>query len=263
MSYAELVIKETLRLAAIISTLPKRALTTFEMGGYTIPKVSTCLNACKYWIGPSCPKDICKFWDGWLICSWHNTKLVCMQAQAVVAFCSSLPRGADHLWNGWLHHPKGRCMLASKLTLLLHLNHVHKLCIHSLSESAEHHCDGRLYRIPSNSFSPIAHLVFCDTSTLVWEHFSVVQGMQVQVELWRVLQNDARWAAAQGPNHPATFNPDRQARILLFTVAVSVTVIACLMHSAFASKSGTQPHRSMQPWHCDLLHTGAWNNLAW
>ena len=59
MSYAELVIKETLRLAAIISTLPKRALTTFEMGGYTIPKVATYLHASSegYYICPSCSEQ--------------------------------------------------------------------------------------------------------------------------------------------------------------------------------------------------------------
>lgn len=39
MRYADVTIKECLRLAAIISTVPKRALTTFELGGFTIPKV--------------------------------------------------------------------------------------------------------------------------------------------------------------------------------------------------------------------------------
>ena len=46
MGYADIVIKETMRLAAIVSILPKRALTTFEMGGYTIPKVGhICMHA--------------------------------------------------------------------------------------------------------------------------------------------------------------------------------------------------------------------------
>lgn len=40
MPYTDAVIKEALRLGAIINIVPKRALKTFEIGGYTIPKVS-------------------------------------------------------------------------------------------------------------------------------------------------------------------------------------------------------------------------------
>ena len=40
MQYADATIKEVLRLAAIINIVPKRALTTFELCGYTIPKVN-------------------------------------------------------------------------------------------------------------------------------------------------------------------------------------------------------------------------------
>ncbi len=39
MPYADATIKEALRLGAIINIVPKRALKTFEIGGYTIPKV--------------------------------------------------------------------------------------------------------------------------------------------------------------------------------------------------------------------------------
>jgi len=39
MQYADATIKEVLRLAVIINTVPKRALTTFELCGYTIPEV--------------------------------------------------------------------------------------------------------------------------------------------------------------------------------------------------------------------------------
>ena len=38
MPYADATIKEALRLGAIINIVPKRALKTFEIGGYTIPK---------------------------------------------------------------------------------------------------------------------------------------------------------------------------------------------------------------------------------
>ena len=40
MPYADATIKEVLRLGAIINIVPKRALKTFEIGGYTIPKAS-------------------------------------------------------------------------------------------------------------------------------------------------------------------------------------------------------------------------------
>ncbi len=40
MPYADATIKEGLRLGAIINIVPKRALKTFEIGGYTIPKAS-------------------------------------------------------------------------------------------------------------------------------------------------------------------------------------------------------------------------------
>jgi len=40
MPYADATIKEALRLGAVINIVPKRALKTFEIGGYTIPKVS-------------------------------------------------------------------------------------------------------------------------------------------------------------------------------------------------------------------------------
>lgn len=40
MPYADATIKEALRLGAIINIVPKRALKTFEIGGYTIPKAS-------------------------------------------------------------------------------------------------------------------------------------------------------------------------------------------------------------------------------
>ena len=40
MPYTDAVIKEALRLGAIINIVPKRALKTFEIGGYTIPEVS-------------------------------------------------------------------------------------------------------------------------------------------------------------------------------------------------------------------------------
>lgn len=39
MPYAEMTTKETLRLAVVITQLPRRAQTTFEIGGYTVPKV--------------------------------------------------------------------------------------------------------------------------------------------------------------------------------------------------------------------------------
>lgn len=39
MQYADATIKEVLRLAVIINAVPKRALTTFELCGYTIPEV--------------------------------------------------------------------------------------------------------------------------------------------------------------------------------------------------------------------------------
>ena len=39
MPYADATIKEALRLGAVINIVPKRALKTFEIGGYTIPKV--------------------------------------------------------------------------------------------------------------------------------------------------------------------------------------------------------------------------------
>jgi hypothetical protein len=45
MQYADATIKEVLRLAVIISTVPKRALTTFELCGYTIPEVNTSQSA--------------------------------------------------------------------------------------------------------------------------------------------------------------------------------------------------------------------------
>ena len=38
MPYADATIKEALRLGAVINIVPKRALKTFEIGGYTIPK---------------------------------------------------------------------------------------------------------------------------------------------------------------------------------------------------------------------------------
>ena len=41
MPYTDAAIKEALRLGAIINIVPKRALKTFEIGGYTIPKVTT------------------------------------------------------------------------------------------------------------------------------------------------------------------------------------------------------------------------------
>ena len=41
MQVADATIKEVLRLAVIINTVPKRALTTFELCGYTIPEVGT------------------------------------------------------------------------------------------------------------------------------------------------------------------------------------------------------------------------------
>ena len=41
MQVADATIKEVLRLAVIINTVPKRALTTFELCGYTIPQVIT------------------------------------------------------------------------------------------------------------------------------------------------------------------------------------------------------------------------------
>lgn len=40
MPYADAAIKEALRLGAIINIVPKKALKTFEIGGYTIPKAS-------------------------------------------------------------------------------------------------------------------------------------------------------------------------------------------------------------------------------
>lgn len=40
MPYMDATIKEALRLGAIINIVPKRALKTFEIGGYTIPKAS-------------------------------------------------------------------------------------------------------------------------------------------------------------------------------------------------------------------------------
>ena len=40
MPYADATVKEALRLGAIINLVPKRALKTFEIGGYTIPKAS-------------------------------------------------------------------------------------------------------------------------------------------------------------------------------------------------------------------------------
>ena len=40
MPYAEMTTRETLRLAVVITQLPRRAQTTFEVGGYTVPKVS-------------------------------------------------------------------------------------------------------------------------------------------------------------------------------------------------------------------------------
>lgn len=43
MPYADATIKEALRLGAIINIVPKRALKTFEIGGYTIPKASFAL----------------------------------------------------------------------------------------------------------------------------------------------------------------------------------------------------------------------------
>lgn len=47
MPYTDAVIKEALRLGAIINIVPKRALKTFEIGGYTIPKVSSCPAPCQ------------------------------------------------------------------------------------------------------------------------------------------------------------------------------------------------------------------------
>ncbi|KAL3141117.1 hypothetical protein ABBQ38_003470 [Trebouxia sp. C0009 RCD-2024] len=40
MPYADATVKETLRLGAIINIVPKKALKTFEIGGFTIPKAS-------------------------------------------------------------------------------------------------------------------------------------------------------------------------------------------------------------------------------
>lgn len=40
MPYADATVKEVLRCANIIAALNRRALKTFEVGGYTIPKVS-------------------------------------------------------------------------------------------------------------------------------------------------------------------------------------------------------------------------------
>lgn len=40
MPYTDAVIKEAMRLGAIVNIVPKRALKTFEIGGYTIPKVA-------------------------------------------------------------------------------------------------------------------------------------------------------------------------------------------------------------------------------
>lgn len=39
MPYAEMTCRETLRLAIVIAQLPRRAQSTFEIGGYTVPKV--------------------------------------------------------------------------------------------------------------------------------------------------------------------------------------------------------------------------------
>ena len=47
MPYADATIKEVLRLGAIINIVPKRALKTFEIGGYTIPKASFVPMLCK------------------------------------------------------------------------------------------------------------------------------------------------------------------------------------------------------------------------
>jgi len=51
MQYADATIKEVLRLAVIINTVPKRALTTFELCGYTIPEVR----------GPDPLQNVCFF----------------------------------------------------------------------------------------------------------------------------------------------------------------------------------------------------------
>ena len=39
MSYADMTVRETLRLAMVVAALPRRAQDTFEIGGYTVPKV--------------------------------------------------------------------------------------------------------------------------------------------------------------------------------------------------------------------------------
>lgn len=46
MPYAEATVKEAMRIEPIVSVLSRVALKTFEVGGYTIPKVSLC----KIWV---------------------------------------------------------------------------------------------------------------------------------------------------------------------------------------------------------------------
>ena len=37
------------------------------------------------------------------------------------------------------------------------------------------------------------------------------QGSKIQLELWKLLEEDARWNDAESELAPAKFNPDRQA----------------------------------------------------
>ena len=62
MPYADATVKEALRLGAIINLVPKRALKTFEIGGYTIPKASQMLTGAAV-CGDHCHPDNVQDWQ--------------------------------------------------------------------------------------------------------------------------------------------------------------------------------------------------------
>ena len=47
--------------------------------------------------------------------------------------------------------------------------------------------------------------------TMVSMALAHVQGSKLQLEYWRVMQEDSRWASQKGDFAPGGFNPDRCA----------------------------------------------------
>ena len=65
-----------------------------------------------------------------------------------------------------------------------------------------------------------------------WHWYS--QGYKVHLELWKSIEEDARWLTQQGDFAPTKFNPDRYAWLLLWCIMLCCAMLCCVLQGRCA-----------------------------